>query len=166
MIKLLNNKNYFEYMINENFKKAIKIIHKLMNENKIKWALIGSTNMQLQGINVNPHDLDIVVQLKDLEKIREIFSDYNASAVKKLKPLTDEPSWEVKLKIKNVKVQILGERDTGEYVSKLLANKLTKKKIDDIKIPCFTLEAEAQSYTETNRKHKAHLIQEFLEQNS
>jgi len=134
-----------------------------MNENKIKWALIGSTNMQLQGMNVNPHDLDIVVQLKDLEKIREIFSDYNASAIKELKPLTNEPGWEVKLNIENVEVHILGERDTGEYVSKLLSDRLTKIKIDDIKIPCFTLEAEAQTYAETNREHKAHLIQEFLE---
>lgn len=163
MVKLLNNKNYFEYMINENFKKAIKIIHKLMNENKIKWALIWSTNMQLQGMDVNPHDLDIVIQLKDLEKMREIFSNFNASAVKELKPLTDEPGWEVKVEIGNVEVQILGERDTGEYVSKLLANRLTKIKIDDIEIPCFTLEAEAKTYAETNREHKAHLIQEFLE---
>ena len=134
-----------------------------MNKNKIKWALIGSTNMQLQGMEVSPHDLDIVVQLKDLEKMREIFSDYNVSAVKELKPLTDEPGWEVKAEIGNVEVQILGERDMGEYVSKLLANKLTKIRIEDIEIPCFTLEAEAQTYAETNREHKAHLIQEFLE---
>ena len=150
-------------MINENFKKAIKIIQKLMNENKIKWALVGSTNMQLQGMNVNPHDLDIVVQLKDLDKIREIFSEYSASTVKELKPFTDEPSWEVKVEIGTVEVQFFGQRNTGEYVSKLLADILTKIKIDDIEIPCFTLEAEAQTYTETNREHKAHLIQEFLE---
>lgn len=163
MAKLLNNKDYFGYMINEKFKKAIKTIHKLMNENKIKWALIGSTNMQLQGMDINPRDLDIVVQLKDLEKMREIFSEYDASAVKELKPLTDEPGWEVKLDVGNVEVHILGERDTGEYVSKLLANKLTRIKIDDIEIPCFTLEAEAQTYAETNREYKARLIQEFLE---
>ena len=162
-VSLLKNKNYFEYMINENFKKAIKIIHELMNENKIKWALVGSTNMKLQGINVNPRDLDIVVQLKDLDKIREIFSEYSASAVKELEPFTDEPSWEVKLKIGVVEAQFFGQRNTGEYVRKLLANRSTKIKIDDIEIPCFTLEAEAQTYAETNREHKAHLIQEFLD---
>ena len=149
-------------MLNENFKNAVKIIHKLLNENKIKWALIGSTNMQLQGISVNPRDLDIVVRLKDLERIQEIFSDYNVSAVKELKPLTDEPAWEVKMEIGNVEVQILGEKDTGEYVSKLLSNRITKIKVDNIEIPCFTLDAEAQTYAETNREHKAHLIQEFL----
>lgn len=84
-------------MITEKFKKTIKIIHKRLENNKINWALVGSTNMQLQGMNVQPHDLDVVVQLKDLEKMREIFSDYTVSAVKKLKPLTNEQAWEVKI---------------------------------------------------------------------
>ena len=149
-------------MINENFKKAIKIIHELMNENEIKWALVGSTNMQLQGMDVNPHDLDIVVQLKDLEKIQEIFSEYDDSAIKELKPLTDEPAWEVRMKIDDTEIQIFAQRDTGEYVSKLLKNKLIKIKLGNIEIPCFTLEAEAQTYAKTNREHKAHLIREFL----
>ncbi len=149
-------------MLNKNFEEAIKIIFKKLNSNKIKWALIGSTNMAIQGMNVQPHDLDLVVQLKDLNKMREIFSEYNASAIKELKPLTDEPGWEVKIKIKNVEVQILGERDTSEYVSKLLANKLTKIKLEGIEVPCFTLDAEAQTYAETKREHKANLIREFL----
>ena len=149
-------------MINSNFKKAIKIIYRLLNENNIKWALIGSTNMQLQRVDVQPHDLDIVVQLRDLEKMQEIFSEYNASSIRELKPLTDKPGWEVRVEINGVEVQILGEMDTGEYVSKLLANKLIKIPLDDIEIPCFTLEAEAQTYAETKREHKAYLIREFL----
>jgi len=149
-------------MITPNFNKAIKIIHNLLNENKIKWCLVGSTNMQLQGMDVHPHDLDIVVQLKDLEKIPKIFSKYESSPVTKLEPMTDEPAWDVKLKIGDVEVQILGERDTGEYVSKLLANRLIMIKLDNIKIHCFTLEAEEQTYLETHREHKADLIKNFL----
>ncbi|MGV8171452.1 MAG: nucleotidyltransferase domain-containing protein [Candidatus Woesearchaeota archaeon] len=149
-------------MVDSRFIHAIKIIHQLLNENNISWALIGSTNMQLQGMNVNPRDLDIVVQLKDLEQMEKIFSDYNASDVRKLPPMTDEPGWEVKIDINGVDVQILGERDTGEYVSKLLAEKLIRIHLDNIDIPCFTLEAEAQTYAETKREHKANLIREFL----
>tara|TARA_Y100000310_G_C20698667_1_gene827654 strand:+ start:1921 stop:2388 length:468 start_codon:yes stop_codon:yes gene_type:complete len=149
-------------MTDENLKKAILIIQRLLNNNKIKWAIIGSTNMRLQGINVHPNDLDIVIQLKDLKKINKIFSEYNASAIKKLKPLGNEPSWEIKLKIGDIEVQILGEKSTGQYVSKLLANKLIKIEFGDLKIPCFTLETEAQTYEETNRKHKSNLIQDFL----
>lgn len=149
-------------MINERFKETIRIVHKSLNENKIKWALIGSANMQLQGMDVQPHDLDVVVQLKDLEKMREIFSGYNASAVKELKPLTDEPAWEVGIKIGDVSVQFFAQMDTGVYANKLLTNKLAKIRLENIEIPCFTLGAEAQAYAETDREHKADLIRRFL----
>jgi len=149
-------------MINSKFTHAIKVIHQLLDEKKISWALIGSTNMQLQGMNVNPRDLDIVVQLKDLEKMKNIFSGYLASEIRKLEPMTIEPAWEVKLDIDEVEVQILGELDTGEYVSKLLAKRLIHISLGDIQVPCFTLDAEAQTYAETKREHKANLIRDFL----
>lgn len=149
-------------MITKEFRDAIKIIHEKLEKNNIKWALIGSTNMAVQGINVTPRDMDIVVQLKDLSRIQEIFSGYRASAMRKLKPMTQEPGWEVRALIKKVFIQFLGERDTGEYVSKLLANELIEVKIDRIKVPCFTLDAEAKCYSETNREPKARLIRMFL----
>lgn len=149
-------------MIDNEFKKAIKIIHKRLERNKIKWALVGSTNLQLQGMEVQPHDLDIVIQLKDLEKIRRIFSDYDASAVNEMKTLTDVPACEVKAKINDIEVQFIGGKDADTYVSKLLAGRLISINMDNVEIPCFTLEAESQAYIETNREHKAHLIRDFL----
>jgi hypothetical protein len=149
-------------MIDSKFVSAIKIINQLLNENQISWALIGSTNMQLQGMNVNPRDLDIVIQLKDLEKIRSIFSSYTTSEIRKLEHLTDESAWEVKLDISGVEVQIVGERDTGKYAGKLLAKKLIHVTLEDIHIPCFTLDAAAQTYAETKREDKANLIKDFL----
>jgi hypothetical protein len=149
-------------MLNPKFIRAVEIVHDVLHKENINWALIGSTNMCLQGMNVNPRDLDIVVQLKDLEKMTDIFSEYNASDIKELTPMTEEPGWEVRVGVNDVDVQILGERDTGEYVSKLLAKKLILIRLGDIKVPCFTLGAEAQTYAETKREHKANMIREFL----
>lgn len=149
-------------MIDNDFKKAIKIIHERLERNKIKWALVGSTNLQLQGMEVQPRDLDIVIQLKDLEKIRRMFTDYDASAVNEMKTLTDVPAWEVKAKINDIEVHFFGGKNTDIYVNKLLTDRLISIKMDNVEIPCFTLEAESQAYIETNREHKAHLIQDFL----
>lgn len=150
-------------MVNKDIKEAIRIIHERLENKKIKWALVGSTNMQLQGIQVEPRDLDIVIQHKDLYKVSEIFSDYSASTVKELKTLTGEPAWEVKSIINGVEIQFFGGNEANTYVSKLLASEIIMIKLDSIEIPCFTLEAEARTYKETNREHKAHLIQEFLD---
>ena len=151
-------------MIDKRFEKIIKIINEKMTKNKIKWALIGSTNMAVQEINVNPRDLDIVVTLEDLRKMHKIFSEYDPSKISELKPFVEEPAWEVKVIIDTVEVQILGENSAGEYVSKLLANRLIKIKIGDFEVPCFTLDAEAQTYAETNRAHKAEIIRGFLKE--
>jgi len=118
--------------------------------------------MKLQGMKTEPRDLDIVVQYKDLQKVSSIFSDYSASAVMELESLTNKPAWEVNVKINDADVQFIAGEEKDVYVSKLLENRIIVIKLDDIEIPCFTLEAESQTYKETNREHKAHLIQEFL----
>ncbi len=149
-------------MTSQDIKDAIKTIHERLKNNNVKWALVGSTNLQLQGMHVEPRDLDIVIQHEDLEKVSDLFSDYSSSAVERLETLLVEPAWEVKAIINGIEVQFFGGNKTDIYVSKLLANRIITMKLNDIEIPCFTLEAESQSYKETNREHKAHLIQEFL----
>ena len=150
-------------MINKEFKEVIKIVSKKMEQNGIKWALIGSTNMALQGMDVNPRDIDLVVKLSDLKKMKSIFSNYRLSEIKELKPFTGESVWDIKIRINNIEIEILGEKDNGEYVRKLLANRIVKIRLDEIEIPCFALEAESQTYAETNKKHKADMINNFLE---
>ncbi len=152
----------FGYAVNQNVKESIKTIHKILGQNGIRWALVGSANMQFQGMQVEPRDLDIVLQHKDLDKMTKLFSNYSASNVKELDSLTGKKVWEVNATINDVEIQFLGADDKDVYVSKLLANKLVLIGLDGVKIPCFTLEAESQCYKETNRGHKARLIQEFL----
>lgn len=154
-------------MINKKFREAVKIVNEKLNMNRIKWALVGSANMQLQGMAVTPRDLDIVVQLKDLKKIKSIFSEYDCSEIKELPPFIGEkePAFEIRIIINEVDVQFFGEKNDGKYVSKLLAGELVKIDLDESEIPCFTLEAEAQTYAETNRKHKTDLINDFIKQN-
>jgi len=155
-------KKYPDCMLNQNLSDAIKIIRERLDDNQIKWALVGSANMKLQGMEVEPRDLDIVVQYKDLQKASSIFSDYSASAVKELESLSGKPAWEVNARINGAEVHFIAGEERDVYVSKLLANQITYIKLDDVDIPCFTLEAESQAYMETNRGHKARLIQEFL----
>ena len=65
--------------------------------------------------------------------------------------LSGKPTWDIKIEIKNTEIQILTEPNNGIYTNKLLSGNITKIKIDNILIPCLTLEAEAQAYRETAR---------------
>lgn len=162
MHALYKHKKYPDSMLAQKTIDAIKLIHKRLEDNQIRWALVGSTNLKLQGIEVEPQDLDIVIQHKDLENVSKIFEEYSASAVKKIETLSGDDIWEVNAEINGIEIQFFGGDEKEIYVSKLLASKISMAKLQNIEIPCFTLETESQAYKETNREHKAKLIQQFL----
>lgn len=158
-------------MISPQFKDAIRIIYERMNSKDFSWAFIGSTNCTLQGMDLSPRDLDLVVRLSNLKHIPQMFKDYSPSKIEKLMPskdsawtnkLANHPAFNVRANIEGIEMQILGEKDDGEYVSKLVANRIIYVAFNGLKLPCFTLEAEAEAYEETYRLKKADKIREFL----
>ncbi len=160
-------------MLSQKFKDAIRIVSGKLSGKDLNWSFIGSTNCTLQGMNLSPKDLDLVVRLKDLEKIQVIFKDYNPSNVEKLFPdpkdqawnakLLKHPAWNVHFSINGVEVQILGGPDDGDYVSKLIDNRIIQIPFEEIKVPCFTLQTEIECYEETYRQDKADRIKRFLQ---
>lgn len=150
----------------ERIKDAVRTVFSRLDGSGILWCLAGSVNMQLQGIQVKPHDLDVVIQHRDLEKVRALFSDYSVSSVREMKTLSGKPAWDVEAYVSGVKVQFFGGDENDIYVSKMIAGMTIKVSIDEIKVPCFTLEAEMKSYLETNREHKAKIIKNFLSMRS
>ncbi len=57
------------------WKKALLIIADKFSENNIEWYVFGSVSDVLRGINIIPHDLDIIVHTKDFVKVKDIFLD-------------------------------------------------------------------------------------------
>ncbi len=148
-------------MLDAKFIEAIQIISGRLEKAKIKWALVGSTNLALQGIDIIPHDLDILVRLDDLGKMPGIFSEYSPSQVTELKPIVSE-TWEVRANINGVTVQIFAENDSGVYVSKFLGFELVRLRIKSHEVPCFALAIESQAYVQTGRQSKADMINDFI----
>ena len=55
---------------------ALTLIAKVFRENKIDWALGGSTLLYLKGIVREFNDIDIMVKEQDKEIIKELLSKY------------------------------------------------------------------------------------------
>jgi len=124
-------------MLSYDFKQAIKVLSQELNTQQLKYALIGSSNLVLQGMDLSPHDLDLVMRIDDLNKIPEIFRSYSPSNVEELRPDSGDPAWTAKLErhpawnvhfnMGKIPIQILGESSDGNYVSKLIAKRLILK---------------------------------------
>lgn len=151
-------------MLSQNFKNVIKFIFGKIKDKNIKWAIIGSTNMVLQGIDVSPNDLDITTNPADLKVFEQEFKEYIIEPISKKPPLKNRLSefYEMKLRIKGIEVQIIGGYDNDIYFSKVKDNRILFVKLDDVSIPCLLLESEAKTYSEINRKDKTKLIMDFL----
>ena len=144
-------------------KEALKIIYFKLKDKKVKWAIIGSTNTALQGMNIAPNDLDIITNPDDLKIFKEVLKEYVVKPICKKPPYKKgyPEFYELKLNIEGIKVHIIGEYDNDVYYSRVSKGNIILIDLDNLKIPCFTLEAEAQAYEETNRGNKAKLIKNF-----
>ncbi|MDP3779368.1 MAG: hypothetical protein Q8R30_04995 [bacterium] len=150
-------------MISAEFINAIKIVEERMKGAHMNWAVIASSNLALQGMDVAPNDLDVVVRRDDLHKISDLFHDFNASDVGELLTLNGKPAWDVAMKVGQVAVQFLGEHDSGPYVEKLLKQRIKNCPVDGYGVPCLTLDAEVEAYSQTGRWKKAKMVSEFLQ---
>ncbi len=56
----------------------------------IDWWLVGSCSACIRGIPLNPHDIDIMIDSKDTEKITELFADVL------IEPLINTQGWVTK----------------------------------------------------------------------
>lgn len=151
--------------MNNHFIKALKIVAERMEDNGIAWAVIGSGALALQGMDVAPNDLDISVSVRDLEKIREIFSDYSSTEVKEIKTLSGKPAWDVLAAIEGIETQFCGETDIGAeaiWFNRVAMDLTNDVEVDGVRVSCISLPAALEAYKELHRPQKVELIQAFL----
>lgn len=152
-------------MLSDDFKKVIKFINLKLKNKKFIWAFIGSSNLNLQGIDISSNDIDIITSAESIKIFEEQFKEYMTKKITKKYPFRKgypEFYYEMELKINDVEVHIIGEYDGDIYLSRLKKGNLVTVKIDDIFVPCLSLKSEAEAYSETNRGQKAELIRNFL----
>ena len=54
---------------------ALRFISKKFKKEGIKYAIIGSMSLRLQGIDLSPDDIDIVIREKDAGKVNRMFKE-------------------------------------------------------------------------------------------
>ena len=160
----INDICFYSNMLAKNFEDTIKFVYSRLRNKKIKFAFIGSANLNLQGINTKTNDLDIIINIFGFKVISEEFKEYITQPASK-KPYFKEgypECHELKLKINDVLVHVMGEYDNDLYMSMINKGNVVPIKINDISIPCLALESEAEAYSKMGRNKKVRLIRDYL----
>ncbi len=61
---------------------TVKFILRSLNENNVRYAIIGGVAMGQHALPRTTHDLDILVAAEDLEKVRKLFEQYYKSGTR------------------------------------------------------------------------------------
>ncbi len=124
-----------------------------------KWVLIGSTNLALQGIEVEAKDIDLLTNEKNAYLIGEALEKYAIETVH-FKHTDIFDSHYGKFIIDGIELEIIGDtNESDKDIDKYGIN----IKIDTYNISACSLKRELEAYIKLGRTEKAGLIRRFLE---
>jgi predicted nucleotidyltransferase len=135
--------------------KALKIINQKLRGKKIKWVLVGSTSLALQGVKIKPKDIDILIDKKSILKVNKLFREYEVEPIKFTRSKFFE-SYIGEFRIEGIKVEVMAnlkEKIGNKWTS--FSGRLINPRIIAIQgmgIPVSPLKEQLKSYQKLNRK--------------
>jgi len=130
-----------ETILKEDFYKTLSFISNHIRGKNVEWFVIGKTNLALQGLDLNPSKIGILIHSEDLDFFTKIFKDYISSPII---DLTNGEAKEFFMDIFDTKVQVCSEYSNGTYWE--VKKDIVDIQIKNIIIKGFSLESEAQAY--------------------
>ena len=153
-------------MVNKKLIDALKQIARDLSTHKIKWVLVGSLSLALQGVRIDPKDIDILTDKEGALKLNKIWEKYKIKNVEFGE--TDRfRSYFGKFRIKDIEVEVMGdleEKLEGKWFS--LAKRLESPKFIDVngvKVPVSSLEDQLWFYERSDRPKDIQRAQKIRE---
>ena len=147
----------------------LKVLCKLYEKLKssdVNWVITGSLGLALQGVPVEPHDIDIQTDKEGAYEIERIFSEFVVKPVN-FKESEKICSYFGVLMIDGVKVEVMGDiqkKVNDEWEPPVDINRYKRfVQIEGMEIPALDLEYEYQAYLKLGRVEKAKMLKKFLE---
>jgi hypothetical protein len=148
----------------------LRVLHTLyerLSVTDINWVVTGSLGFVLQGVPVEPHDIDIQSDETGVHEIERLFSEFVTRLVA-LSATHNVRSHIGALMIDGIEVEIMGD------IQKALADGAWEEptdldrhkrfvEVEGMRIPVLSLEYERQAYGDMGRIEKAETLRQWLE---
>ena len=150
--------------------KYLEVLRKIcarMDNSNVNWAITGSLGFAIQGVPIEPNDIDIQTDENGAYEIERIFSEFVNQKVTFSSTDRIRSHFGV-LMIDGIKVEIMGD------IQKRLDNGVWEEPMDlgshrrivefkEIQLPVLSLEYEYQAYLKLGRFEKAEMLRKWLD---
>jgi len=153
-------------LVDQRILRVLKLLCEEFCKAGIDWVLAGSLSLALQGVDVEPEDIDVLTDREGAFKINSILKKYEEKKVEYVE--TDKlASFFGIFRIDDVEVEVMGdykEREGDKWVS--LSHRLKSQKIvkiDGYRIPVSPLEDQLRSYKRSDRLKDYEKVRKILQ---
>jgi hypothetical protein len=143
---------------------VLKLVCKDLETSNVRWVLAGSLSLALQGVKVEPNDIDLLTDRRGALRINAILKKYEKKEVTYSE--TEKVSSFLGIfEIQGVKVEVMGayrERQGTRWVS--LSKRLENPRIigiDGVRIPVSPIEDQLASYRRSKRPKDVEKVEEI-----
>jgi len=145
---------------------VLKKLAKIFEENNINYCIVGSTSLLLEGVPVEPEDIDILTTKDFVLKMDELLSSYRLEECK-LKESENFRSYFGKYKIDGINVEVMGElqiRKNGKWSKALTPSSIKTKyvSLNGEKVRIAKLEETYKFCKEIGKEKTCETIEEYL----
>jgi hypothetical protein len=147
---------------------ALRILTKRLSGSAINWAVFAGTGIWLQGVNIEPKDIDIIVCTKDdTERLAQRLKKFEKEPLRHVEK-ENYGAYEGKFEVNGVEVIVLGELvnkvPEGDLWSETRGLSAKKTVIaDSMRIPVISLAQEYNAYLKRGKLEKAEKIFEAMQ---
>lgn len=136
------------------FLQALRSIVQRLEGQGIRWVLVGSASLALQGVDIRPKDIDILTDQAGALRFNELFCDYVVSPVR-FQRSTLFDSYFGTFTVLGIKVEVMGDlvikyqEGAGSQAHRLTNPHFVK--LDELIIPVSPLSEQLASYEKLGR---------------
>lgn len=153
-------------MIDPRYLEVLRKIYNRLNNTDVNWVVTGSLGFALQGMPVEPNDIDIQTDKQGAYEIERHFSDFVTEKVR-FSSAERIRSHFGELMIDGIKVEIMGDiqkrLEGGNWESPVdLECHKRVIEVEGMQVGVLSLEYEYQAYLKLGRIEKAEMLRKWL----
>ena len=154
-------------MIDSIYLNVLRQIHTRLSNTDVNWVVTGSLGFALQGVPVQPNDIDLQTDEAGAYEIESLFSDV---VIRKIEFSATEwiKSHFGALQIDGIEVEIMGDiqKRGADDVWEEIVNPAQYRQMVEIAgmlVPVLSLEYEYQAYLKFGRVERAKMLRRWLD---